>query len=184
MRISAVVSFCLLLTSLARAEIQRTEIAQRGGWTINACNENGKPRGAEMWRTYDAKQEVHLRVRTNQEGVFIDASGDWSDLPNAKTQAAEIRINSSRGTPLWAGEAKVVKDDDGLPWLRANLSKSAEGDVTECVLEAMMERGETLSVSIGKKPQAALWNFDLSGAKAAYDAMWEYLQESGAAAAK
>jgi len=171
----------LLFAWIAQADLQRTEVTTTNDWVVNACEENGKPHGAEIWRTYSGKNEVHLRLRSNQEGVFIDATADWSKISPAKSQAVEIRVNSAKGKPIWSGDGKVIEDADGLSWVSVNLEKSATGDMTEAVLEAMMEKGKTLYVSIGKKDPTQ-WNFGLGGIKAAYDAMWEYLQKTGAAA--
>lgn len=184
MKILAALVAVLSLGASAFGGTERKEIATRGDWSISACKVNGRDRGAEMCRTYNAKQEVHLRLRVDQDGVFLQASGDWSALSQSATQRAELRLNSAKGAPLWVGTARVVKDDDGLPWLSLDLGKSANGDTTELVLEAMMEQGKVAFIQVGKPPAQAQWSYDLKGAKAAYNVMWEYLQESGAAAVK
>jgi hypothetical protein len=184
MKILAALVAVVSLGTSAFGGTERKEIATRGEWSISTCKVNGRDRGAEMCRTYNAKQEVHLRLRVDQGGVFLQAAGDWSALSQAATQRAEFRLNSAKGAPLWVGTARVIKDDDGLPWLSLDLGKSVDGDATERVLEAMMERGKVAFIEVGKAPDQAEWSFDLKGAKEAYDAMWEYLQESGAAGVK
>lgn len=163
----------MLSSSLLWAEIQRKTLSTKGDWTIIACTENGKPAGAEMRRTYDGKHEFHLRIHTDDSGVYLDSTKDWSSVSESKTQAAELRVNSVEGDPVWAGSAKVITDPDGLPWLRLPLGKSAEGDVTERVLTSIMDGGKKLYFSVGKDTE---WEFDFKGGKAAYDVMFNHIQ--------
>ena len=176
-----------LSTSLVLAEVQRKEVSLQGDWSVATLTDNGKPHGAEMLRTYDGKQDVHLRLRSNDSGVFLDATQDWSALSEAKTQPVQLRINSSKGKVLWKGTGNVVEDADGLGWLRAELTDRDSGQVNEALLEAMMEGGKTLHWSIGTGANAAQWIFHLDGAKAAYETMHDALQnppEPAAAPAK
>lgn len=168
----------ILSSSLLQAEIQRKTLSTKGDWTIIACTENGKPAGTEMRRTYDGKHEFHLRLHTDDSGVYLDATRDWSAVSESKTQTAELRVNTAEGDPLWTGSGRVITDPDGLPWLRIALEKSAEGDVTERVLTALMENGKKVFLSVGKDTE---WEFDFKGGKAAYDVMYEHIQNGSPA---
>ena len=169
----------ILAVGLLRADIVRNEIATKGDWTIASFTENGKPAGAEMLRTFPSKHEVHLRLRLAKDGsVQLDAMNSELGLGDAKTQPTELRVDHLDAKPLWSGNGTAVEDADGLGWLRINLGKGGDGEVTESVLKAMMEGGKTLNLAIGIGKNATKWKFDLTGTKAAYNAMWDANQKA------
>ena len=151
----------ILSTSLLRADLTRTEVSKTGEWTVNACKDaEGKFIHTEMVRTYDGKQEVHLRIIFNGDAFHIDSSADWSQLPDAKSYAAEYRINTPTGEPGWKGKATVIEEADGQPWLR--ITEPNEPGVGDGVANA-----DKIFIKMGK----VQWAFDLKGSNRAYKAM-------------
>ena len=173
----ALAALCLS-ASLLHAELERKEISNEGGWSVASLTEDGKPAGAEMLLANTGKQEFHMRLRVNDSGVFLDATQDWSALAEEKAQRLLIRINNPMAKAKWKGEGKVIEDEDGQTWLRAELTDADSGQVDETVLEAMMEGGNTIYWSVGTGDKSAKWQFALDGAKAAYETMQNHLQNS------
>ena len=183
MKCTLTLAALILSAALLRAGIQRETLTTEGDWTISACTLNGKAAGAEMLRTYDGKHEFHLRLHSDNNGVHIDVTKDWENISEDKTQSVELRVNFTEGEPLWAGQGKVVSDDDGLTWIRIDLAKSNQGDQTESVLTSMMEGGKKLNVTIGKSAgNLTEWEFDLKGGKAAYKAVFDHIQNGSGGA--
>lgn len=170
----------ILSAALLQAGIQRETLSTQGDWTISTCTLDGKAFGAEMLRTYSNKHEFHLRLRSDTNGIFLEVTKDWEHISEDKTQSVELRINATEGEPLWSGKGKVVNDDDGLTWIRVDLAKSSQGDLTESVLTGMMEGGKQLNVTIGNSAgNLTEWEFDLKGSKAAYHAVFDEFQKIG-----
>ena len=155
----------LLSASFLHAELIRTEISQKAGWTVNSvADDDGKVVRTEMVRTYDGKQEVHLRISFDGENFHIDSSADWSEIPDAKSHAAEYRIDSAANESAWNGKAKVIKEADGMTWLR--ITEPNEPGVGDGI-----SNGKKLFIYVGAIGESVEWNFDLKGSNAAYKTM-------------
>lgn len=165
MKLALTFAALLLSTSLLPADLTRTEISIEGAWTLNAVKDDEDHFiQSEMVRTFDGKHEIHLRIGFDGGNFQIDSSGDWSDVPDARSHKAEYRINDAGGVPAWKGKATVMEDADGMSWLRiTEPNEPGVGDV--------IANGEKLIITVGTGAKAVEWVFDLKGSNAAFKAM-------------
>jgi hypothetical protein len=165
-----------LSVGLIHAELARTLVSDKGGWTVNSvANEKGKVVFSEMIRTYETKQEVHLRISFDGKNFHIDSSADWSEIPEMKTHATEYKIDSAENESAWKGKAKVIEEEDGMSWLR--ITEPNEPGTGDGIANA-----KKLIIYIGDVEESVVWTFDLKGSNAAYKAMVEsFLTEDATA---
>ena len=171
----ATLSALLLSETLLQAELTTTEVNKKGDWTIHSVtDEEGNYVRSEMVRVYDGKHEISLRLSFDDEHFWIDSSGDWSGLPDAESHAAEYRIDQNGGDPIWKGEASVIEDEDGKPWLRITQpNEPGAGDE--------FPEGKTLFITVGKAGSEVQWEFDLKGGGEAFEAMLDNIAAVAAA---
>jgi hypothetical protein len=177
MKFIATFSSLLLSAGLIHAELVRTLVSDKGGWTVNSvANEKGKVVFSEMIRTYETKQEVHLRVCFDGEKFHIDSCADWSEIPDAKSHNAEYKIDSAGNDTAWKGKAKVIEEEDGLSWLR--ITEPNEPGVGDGISNA-----KKIFIYVGDIGSSVEWSFDLKGSNAAYKAMVDSFLTADASAA-
>ena len=163
-----------LSAGLLQADLTRTEVATKGGWIVHSvADENGDVVRSEMLRTYDTKQEMHLRISFDGQNFHLDSSSDWSQIPNAKSHAAEYRIDSAANESAWKGKAKVIEEADGMTWLR--ITEPNEPGVGDGISNA-----KKLLIYVGEVGESVEWTFDLKGSNAAYKAMVDSFMNAGA----
>lgn len=164
-RLSLTLASFVLSVGLLRADLTRTEFGKKGDWTISwITDKDGLFVRSEMQRTYTAKQEVHLRISFDGENHYIDSTADWSDIPDAKSHVAEMRIDSAASEPAWQGKAKVLDDEDGMSWLR--ITQPGQPEDGDGLADA-----KKLFIYVGPVGEAVEWNFDLKQGNAAYKDM-------------
>ena len=165
-----------LSAGLVHAELVRNLVSNKGGWTVNSVeNEKGKVVFSEMIRTYETKQEVHLRVSFDGKNFHIDSSADWSNIPDAKSHSAEYKIDSAGNDSAWTGKAKVIEEADGMTWLR--ITEPNEPGAGDGISNA-----KKLFIYVGEIGSSVEWSFDLKGSNAAYKTMIDSFLNADAAA--
>jgi hypothetical protein len=158
-------SALFLSVGLIHAELVRTLVSDKGGWTVNSvANEKGKVVFSEMIRTYETKQEVHLRFSFDGKSFHLDSCADWSDIPDAKSHNAEYRLDSAGNESAWQGKAKVIEEADGMSWLR--ITEPNEPGAGDGISNA-----KKLLIYVGDVGSSVEWSFDLKGSNAAYKVM-------------